>query len=199
MTILVISCHTDDAELAAGGTISRLRNVYGYCPTYNFQYTSPNTTQKECDQSWKRLYIKKVKGVSEDHNARDIDRQLLLDDLIKLNVMLKPSLVITHGSKDVHQAHRVVHQESIRAFKHTSILGFNHAWNCVNGTMDNYFVRLKQGDVDNKMSALDCYKSQESRAYFNKEYQLFTMKQTGLLVGSEYAEGFELIRWVNGI
>lgn len=192
MTVLVISCHTDDAELAAGGTISGLRNVYGYVPTFNY-FTH---TQQECDKAWKILNIRKVKGVSEDHHARQIDRQRLLDDLILLKERLRPTLVITHGSKDVHQSHQIVHEESLRAFKHTSILGFNHYWNCVNGTNDNYYVKLNQGEVDNKLKALDCYESQKSRVYFNKEYQLSYMKNTGLLVGSSYAEGYELIRWV---
>ena len=197
MRVLVISCHTDDAELAAGGTLSGLRNVYGYCPTYSHDYGQGFNTWEECDQAWKVLNIKKVKGVKENHNARDIDRQRLLDDLIKLRIAINPTLVITHGSKDVHQSHKIVHEESVRAFKHTSIFGFNHYWNCVNGTNDNYYVKLNQGEVDNKLKALECYKSQESRVYFNREYQLSYMRNTGLLVGSEYAEGYELIRWIN--
>jgi LmbE family N-acetylglucosaminyl deacetylase len=192
MRVLVISAHTDDAELAAGGTISGLRNVYGYVPTfYHFTHT-----QQECIKSWKCLNIKKVRGVSEDHHAREIERQRLLEDLVFLRQVLKPSLVITHGSKDVHQAHKTVYEESVRAFKHCSILGYNHPWNCVNGSNDNYFVKLKQGEVDNKMKALDCYESQKQREYFNRDYQVSAMKATGLLVGSEYAEGFELIRWM---
>lgn len=192
MSVLVISCHTDDAELAAGGTISSFPNVYGYCPTLYHDYGNGFKTWEECIKAWGVLGIKKVGGGS--HHARQINRQELLDQLISINKTLKPTLVITHGSKDVHQSHQVVYQESVRAFKNTTIIGFNHPWNCVNGSNDNYFVALNECNVEMKMDALSCYESQKKRGYLNKDYQLSLLKTTGTLINTKYAESFETIR-----
>lgn len=194
MSTLVISCHTDDIELAAGGTISKLSNVYGYCPTLYHDYGQGFKTWEECICSWGVLNIKKVGG--DSHNAREINRQVLLDQLIRIKNTLKPTLVITHGSMDTHQSHQVVYQESVRAFKNTSILGFNHPWNCVNGTKDNYFSILTERNVEKKLQALSCYESQKNRMYFNPDYQKSLLTTTGSLIGEQYAEAFEIIRMI---
>lgn len=197
MKVLVISCHTDDIELAAGGMVTTFENVFGYVPTLAHVYddNAPNTRQ-ECVNSWKILGIKAVNGVNIDHHARTIDRQLLLDDLIKLRNEIRPDLVITHGEMDTHQSHQVVHQESIRAFKGCSIIGYSHPWNCIKGTRNNIFYSLSPAQVNDKLMALECYKSQQNRPYFNLDYQLNKMIENGLNIGKQYAEAFEVIRWI---
>ena len=139
------------------------------------------------------LNIKKVGG-QPHHHAREIHRQALLDQLIRIKNNLKPTLVITHGSMDIHQSHQVVYQESVRAFKNTTILGFNHPWNCVNGTNNNYFVKLSERNVEKKLQALSCYESQKNRPYFKPDFQKNLLTNTGELIGEKYAEAFETIR-----
>lgn len=196
MKALVISCHTDDIELGAGGMVSQLDNVFGYIPTLAHVYDNLANTRQECSKSWELLGIKMVNGVSIDHHARSLDRQRLLDDLIKLRNEIKPDLVITHGEADKHQSHQIVYNESIRAFKGCSILGYSHPWNCIQGTKNNWFYPLSKIQVDKKLSALACYKSQCKKAYFDPEYHVTKLQNNGLEINKEYAETFELIRWI---
>lgn len=196
MSVLVISAHTDDIELAAGGTISGLTNVYGYCPTLHHDYGQGYNTANECRCAWGVLNINMVDGVKTDHHARSIDRQQLLDDLIKLKNQIKPRLVITHGSKDTHQSHQVVYNESLRAFKNCSLLGFIHPWNGQNGIEERYFIKIRQYHVTKKMQALSCYVSQSEKWYFDQDYQISLLRNKGKIVMSEFAESYELIRWI---
>lgn len=196
MKVLIISCHTDDIELSAGATVSGLDNVYGYVPTYYHDYGEGFETWGECDESWNRLGIKKVTGVMDTHHARQIDRQILLDDLIKLRTDLKPTLVITHGSYDTHQSHEIVYKESLRAFTNCCVLGYNHPWNCKKGTDDRLYIKNTQHQVDLKLSSLSCYKSQMNKWYFNKDWNYYRMKSNGYEINVTYAEKFEVIRWI---
>lgn len=196
MSVLAISCHTDDIELAAGGLISSLNDVYGYCPTYNHDYGHGFDTRSECNQAWGLLGIKRVDGVNVNHHAREIARQVLLDDLIKLRNEIQPELVITHGSFDTHQSHRVVYQESLRAFN-CSILGYNHPWNCREGIDERFYCRLSGHQVDKKLSALQCYESQKPKWYFDLNWQQHRLQGNGYLCGAKFAEKFEIIRWIN--
>lgn len=193
MNVLVISTHTDDIELGAGGFVSKLRsqghNVVGCIPTWQaFPFTI-----EEMRLAWKVLGIGQIIRGNR-FGARDMNRQELLDYLIEIRISVKPDLVITHGSKDFHQSHRMVHEESIRAFKHCSILGYSFPWNELTGPSNSYFVELSQEHVDKKMLALSCYRSQKNRPYFSEDYQLSLLKINGLKINTKYAETFEVIR-----
>ena len=197
--VLVISCHTDDIELGAGAYVSKLtRNgytVFGYVPTLAHVYDDAPNTANECMLSWDLLNITPVSG-GNDHHAREIDRQKLLDSLIKLRDSINPSLVITHGSMDTHQSHQTVYNESLRAFKRCTIIGYNHPWNCQNGTKNNVYKEVDEVNVTDKIKALKCYESQRERTYFSTDYQYYNLRKQGMDIGVRYAECFELIRWI---
>lgn len=195
MRILCVGSHPDDVELGCGGTVSRLkREKYGYVPTLNSQRFISLGMKKELRKAWDILGIKQT-SLPQDHQGRDFDRQKILDDLILLRNEIKPNLVITHGANDVHQDHKVLHEESVRAFKHSSILGYTFPWNelCNNYT---YFSELSAKEVETKLKALACYKTQKHRPYFNEDYQRSLLISNGLRINKPFAEAFEVIRWI---
>lgn len=194
MKILILSSHTEDAELAAGATIKKFarqgHEIFHYC----FSSCSKSELIDEFAESSLKLSIGATQLGDFQERAFESDRQKVLQILIDLSD-LKPDLVITHGTNDIHQDHFTVCRESIRAFKHCKILGYNHPWNSL-AESNNYFSVVEQCDIYAKIEALKCYKSQQERSYFKDGYQLSRAIISGQKVNALYAEEFEIIRWI---
>ena len=58
------------------------------------------------------------------------------------------------------------------------------------------FIELTKQDVENKAMALKEYSSQQNRDYMSNEFIFSLAKVRGVQVGKEYAEVFEVIRWM---
>jgi LmbE family N-acetylglucosaminyl deacetylase len=115
--------------------------------------------------------------------------------MIRLKNKLKPNLVFLPCSFDIHQDHKTIYEEGLRAFKYSSILGYEIPWNNLFFETKS-FVYLEQRHVDKKIDALKCYKSQANRSYANPEFIKSMAKARGTQIGVKYAESFEVIRWI---
>ncbi|HRH91229.1 MAG TPA: PIG-L family deacetylase, partial [Agitococcus sp.] len=104
-------------------------------------------------------------------------------------------LVLMPSLKDIHQDHATIAQEGLRAFKGTTILGYELIWN--NLSFDTTcFVKLEERHLHAKCSALLEYKSQSGRDYISKDFIFSLAHVRGVQIGAKYAESFEVIRWV---
>lgn len=203
--ILVLAPHTDDGELGCGGTISKLINEGSqvfYVAFSTCQESVPDgfpkdILKKELLSATQELGLKKENVIVLDYKVRHFpeNRQAILDDMIKLNKDICPDLVFVPSPHDIHQDHSTIAQEAMRAFKHVCILGYELPWN--NYTFNNQaFSIIAEKELAHKVRTLSCYKSQENRTYFQNDYQYGTCRNHGVQVGSEYAEVFEVIRWI---
>ena len=76
-------------------------------------------------------------GIPESHlTVHDFDvrtfperRQDILELLVALWEEWKPDVVFQPSHHDVHQDHQTIAQEGLRAFKRTTILGYEIPWN----------------------------------------------------------------------
>jgi LmbE family N-acetylglucosaminyl deacetylase len=104
-------------------------------------------------------------------------------------------LVLAPSRTDVHQDHATVTSEAQRAFKNTTLLGYELIWN--NLRFDaTLMVKLQERHVQAKVDSLTCYASQGKRDYMSADF-LFSLARTrGVQIGSAYAEAFEVMRWV---
>jgi LmbE family N-acetylglucosaminyl deacetylase len=121
-------------------------------------------------------------------------RQDILEVLVALNADLRPDLVFTPSLGDIHQDHETVARESMRAFKRTTLLGYEIPWNCFNFRQQAY-VELEPAQLDRKVAALMCYRSQAHRNYANEEYVRNVARTRGIEGGRDLAEVFEVYRW----
>ena len=73
-----------------------------------------------------KLGIKEKNLVIFNYQVRKLNysRQDVLEDLIKLRNINDFDLVLTPSLQDIHQDHATIAQESLRAFKNTTILGY---------------------------------------------------------------------------
>lgn len=202
---LVLAPHTDDGELGAGGTISKLNEMnvevtYAAFSTANKsvpkKYKS-NILKEEVKEATKVIGIKKDNLILYDYEVRKLGyhRQNILEDLILLKRLKPFDLIFLPSTKDIHQDHSTVAMEGIRAFKDTTILGYELIWNNINFNT-NCFVKLKKKHINAKIKALSKYESQSHRNYMKKEFIESHAITRGVQIGSSYAESFEVIRMV---
>ena len=121
-------------------------------------------------------------------------RQQILELLIGLWEEWKPDAVLQPSLRDI-QDHQVIAAEGLRAFKRTTILGYEIPWNNFNFDYQAYFA-LEKEHVERKVRALAKYESQQHRRYSDPEYIWNVARTHGINVNREYAEVFEVYRVV---
>jgi N-acetylglucosamine malate deacetylase 1 len=122
-------------------------------------------------------------------------RQDILELLIALWEDWEPDAVLQPSLRDIHQDHQVIAAEGLRAFKRTTILGYEIPWNNFNFDYQAYFA-LEKEHVERKVRALSKYESQQHRRYSDPEYIWNVARTHGINVNREYAEVFEVYRVV---
>jgi len=203
--VLVLAPHTDDGEFGCGATIAKL--VANSSEVYYVAFSSasksvpkglpPDILVTEVNQATKVLGIKPEHLIIYDFEVRDLPahRQEVLDKMIQLKKELLPNLVFMPLPDDLHQDHRTVALEGLRAFKMTSVLGYELPWN--NMTFNTQCFSIVSDDhLKSKIQALQCYASQSFRHYANSEFVRSLAITRGTQIEAQYAEAFEVLRWV---
>jgi LmbE family N-acetylglucosaminyl deacetylase len=192
-----VSPHTDDGELGAGGTMARFIGE-GSKVTY-LAFSAPRIElHHECENSLKVLGVKNHQILNFPRRHFPEHRQEILQILYDFNQEHNVDLVLTPSTMDNHQDHQTITNEVLRAFKHSSILGYELAWNHII-FRENCFIALKEKHVHEKLESLSCYKTQEKKNYFNREYLRSLMRSRGLQINEKYSEAFEVIKIVLGL
>jgi len=204
--IIFFSPHTDDAELGAGGTITKFAEKYqvyiiAFSDTRNI--LNPNLPKdllrKEMIAAVKILGVdkKNVKFFNFQTRRFYSVRQEILDLMIKIRDEIKPNIVFTPSTYDHHQDHQVITNEVLRAFKgsNSSILGYELPWNTFSFETTGYVI-LSKTHMDKKIRALKEYSSQSHRNYLNEEFIRGLAQVRGVQISEKYAEAFEVLRGV---
>lgn len=202
--LLCLSPHTDDIELGCGGFISRYQEHFdlyyiAFCREPHPLSSFPkNLYFEEANQSLDFLGFPNTPThrifLPFEIRSLQANRQGVLQSMIDVRNSIKPDVVLCPSSSDIHQDHYVVNQEAKRCFKHRcTILGYELCWNHFQFSND-YYIELDELHLERKLRALACYNSQESKAYFSRDFQFSLARVRGLQAGTQYAECFELIR-----
>ncbi len=201
--ILILSPHTDDGELGCGGSIARFVEE-GKEVDYVAFSSCEKSVPAGCPSDILIHEIKKATGVLGvtdlllyDLEVREFPglRQKILDTMIEIREKVKPDIVLTPSSYDTHQDHKTVREETLRAFKKCTILGYEQPWN--NITFDTMaFIPLEEMHIMKKIEALNCYETQKGKKYFKEEFIKGLAQTRGTQIDEMYAEAFEVIRWV---
>ena len=203
--ILILAPHTDDGELGCGGSIAKYveegNEVYyvafSICTRSLPKHLAPDTLEKEVKIATKKLGLKAENLILFDYDVRRFKefRQDILEQLVKIKSEINPDMVFVPSPTDIHQDHQVISEEGLRAFKNTSILGYELPWNNVSFNT-RCFIKLSEGQIGKKVEALNAYKSQMHRTYLNESFIRSLAITRGVQISTQYAEAFEVIRWV---
>lgn len=201
--ILILAPHTDDGELGLGGSIN-----YFIEQGKNVVYAAFSTAEKSVPDGFPKDILKtEVKNATAELGIRSENllvynyevrklnyvRQEILEELIKLRQSMNFDLVFIPSLNDIHQDHTTIAQEGLRAFKNTTLLGYELIWN--NLTFNTQcFIKLEEKHVQAKVNALKMYESQGFRDYLSEEFIFSLARTRGVQVGCQYAEAFEVVR-----
>jgi LmbE family N-acetylglucosaminyl deacetylase len=205
--VLILAPHTDDAELGCGGTMSRLaeQGVDLFLAVFSTADQSlpdgapPGTLKEEF------LTAAIILGIPQEHlhvftfEVRKLNyhRQAILEHIINLKKTINPDAVFVPASTDLHQDHTVIHAEGIRAFKQTTVLGYELPWNHLSFHA-HVLVALERRHLLKKWQALQAYRTQLElkRPYFSEDFIYGLARVRGVQAGVHYAEAYEVLRIV---
>jgi N-acetylglucosamine malate deacetylase 1 len=122
-------------------------------------------------------------------------RQEILEYLYQLNHEYQPDMVITHTRADIHQDHQQTTEEVLRAFRGTTVLGFD-ALRSSYGFFPHFLVEVTDTDVERKIMALSKYSTYNDKYYFDPAVLRATLIRHGALAERPFAEGFDILRIV---
>lgn len=201
--VLVLAPHTDDGELGAGGFIAKLIES-GARVTYAAFSTAEKSVPKHLPKNILKTEVvaaTSALGIAEenliilDYEVRKLNyaRQDVLEDLISIRNSNRFDLVLVPSLNDIHQDHKTIAEEGLRAFKEYTVFGYELIWN--NLSFDTTaFVKLSEAHVESKIQALKCYTSQNGKDYMDREFIKSLAKVRGVQIGVDYAEAYEVIR-----
>ncbi|MHB8642349.1 MAG: PIG-L deacetylase family protein [Gaiellaceae bacterium] len=203
--VLVLAPHTDDGEFGCGGTMARLVDAGVDVRYVAFSIATrslpegfpPDTLAREVRDATAELGISADKLDVHDFDVRTFPdrRQDILELLVALWEEWQPDAVFQPSLHDIHQDHQVVAAEGLRAFKRTTILGYEIPWNNFDFAYQAY-VSLEKTHLERKVAALAKYESQQHRRYADSDYIWNVARTHGINVNREYAEVFEVYRVV---
>ncbi len=157
----------------------------------------PDTLERELRAAMDVLKVPQARVHVHPHEVRTFSyhRQEILESLVQMKRELQPDLVFLPSTQDIHQDHQVLSLEGIRAFKTTCLLGYDLPWNNISFPT-NCFSILTEAHVNRKVQALACYASQRHHAYLNPRFIRSLAVTRGTQIQVDFAEAFEVIRWV---
>lgn len=204
-TALVLAPHTDDGEFGCGGSIAKMIEN-----GIRVVYVAFSAAEKSVSPEFPRDVLRdEVRLATQALGIAANDclvlhfevrrfpeqRQEILDAMIDLQYRYKPDLVMLPSPNDTHQDHSVIAYEGFRAFKRTTMLGYEVPWNNLE-FKTSCFVKLSESHLQKKLEALSKYQSQRNRTYSNDEYIRALAVTRGMQIQTPLAEVFEVIRLV---
>ena len=199
---LVLGAHTDD-EFGCAGTIARMVEAgaevhyacFSSCEDSVPEGFGRDVLKDEVNAAVDLLGIPRDRFYLHDFRVRHFPahRQEILEELVALRRRLEPEIVFVPAFSDMHQDHGVIAAEGFRAFKHSTMLGYELPMNTI--SFDHAcFVRLEERHIDIKIRHAGVYVSQASRPYLRPEFIRSLALVRGIQINQTAAEAFEVIR-----
>ena len=198
--VLFIGAHPDDIELGCGALIAQISSQTEVrCVTFSDNRKNPDLRNlpAEHSASMSTLGIGKEQSELLDFETRRFPdfRQEILEYMVRLQREFQPEIIFVHSIADLHQDHKTITEEALRAFRGRSVLGYDVIRSSY-GFFPSFLVAVSEEEVEKKMAALAQYKTYESKYYFDPEITRATLIRNGALCERKYAEGFDILRIV---
>lgn len=202
--VLFIGAHPDDIELGCGGTL--IKHVKNKDNVFAIVVSDG---EKGLNGSRSNRVNEAKKALSEvgldDMNIFFLhvpdtmfieNRKMILSEIERVCEEYNIQKIYTHTSKEYHQDHIVVFEETLRGARSVpNILAYESNAHTLPTFSPNYFVDIS--DVfDKKLSLLKRYHSQAKKKYFDADFIESAARFRGSQAKKTYAEGFEIVRMV---
>jgi LmbE family N-acetylglucosaminyl deacetylase len=199
--VLAIGAHPDDIEIAAGGTLAKMRDagnpIAALVLTQGEKGGNAELRQNEAKSG--AVFL----GLDDIQVLDCTDTRLMTDAVDVTNAIeemiqkTKPDIIFTHSNHDIHQDHQLVYEATLRAARdtRTTILCYESP-SVTQDFRPTYFVEV--GDyVDIKIQAVKEHRDQRKKSYMRADLIRSKLTFRGGQAKVEYAEGFEVVRMIS--
>ena len=197
--ILFLGAHPDDFETGVGGLFAKLLGkmeyfhlVFSDCtdqPGNERSVQEFHDAMKTLGLDKERFRLLDIPNTKYPEHAADI-RKAMEDCRDSFN----PEIIVTHHIKNLHQDHICVTEQALRVFKTQSILMYEDLKSTPH-FRPNLVVALTKEQLERKIKALECYKSQFRRYYHDMEYVKAMARVRGKRINAEFGEGFNIYQY----
>lgn len=190
MKYLFISAHCDDAMISCGGTMLKLMEDGNSVSHLSLSNCDNWGLVQEFTDSNKILGIN---GYCHQFKHRTFHEQR--SEITKLLYACKDDsdFIVTNSVVDKHSDHKTLAEECLRIFN-CNIITYMGCWN--GNENPNYFIEITGEQLEKKINALWCYRSQAHRPYMSADFIRAQARVNGVKVGKQFAEGFRVQRLI---
>lgn len=198
-SILAIGAHPDDIELGCIGLLQKFKHKHMVIVTSGEKGGDELKRINESKASAELLGASIQFLSLPDTRVEIADLIPLLEEIVdKLN----PDFICIPSGADTHQDHKAVHEAGVVATRDSTgtILGYCSP-SAAAYFHPNWFLPLGQEDLNMKIAALRCHKTQRKRPYLAGTYLVSMARYWAMVIRSEfpYIEPFELVRHIERI
>ena len=208
MNVLAIGAHYDDIEIGAGGTISKhIKNgdnvtfVVVTDSSYSNHDGTKYRTKKQARQEGEAAA--EILGVRSflhlNHKTKKVEYGVeLIEELNAIIDELNIDTIYTHWIDDIHHDHSVIAKATLTAARHVPrVLMYRSNWyHAPTQFKDNFYSDISKY-IDRKISSLKAHITEyDRRGPQWIEFVLHQNKNCGITMGVDYAESFEIIKWL---
>ncbi len=196
--VCFFGAHPDDIEIGCGALIAHIAAQTDLrCVTLSDNQKNP-LLNKVVDEHYRSMQIlgvpseKVIVGTFETRRFQQF-RQEILEYMIEMRKSFNPDIVFLHTRADLHQDHSTITEEGLRAFRGTTVLGYDVIRSSY-GFFPHFLVEVNESDVEKKIRALAEYHTYDDKYYFDSELTRSILVKNGALAERKFAEGFDILR-----
>lgn len=196
--IIAVGAHPDDIEFGCGGTVSAAvkagKKVIAVVMTKGEQSGNPEIYCAESRKALSNL------GVTEVHfgDFPDTELQSTRSAVKFLEAFYdkeKAETILTHSVNSMHQDHRQVGWLSMAAFRFSPRILAYETSRVTSSFSPAYYVDISDS-IKEKCDALKCHRAQQIKPYISYDSIISMAVFRGHQVNVDYAEAFEVVRFV---
>jgi LmbE family N-acetylglucosaminyl deacetylase len=195
--VLAFGAHPDDLEVGAGGLLARLSQEGAEVTMVVVSLPNNTAVRKKEAQAGAEVIDADLFVLYEDKPCRveDIPMHELVRRMDQVVGDVRPDLVITHSSGDLHWDHGLVNRATVSALRRTpcDLLAFlsSPEMNAQSRAIGQCFADITT-TMETKIAAIKAHESQVSKLDLDSSRDL--ARAMGRISGCEYAEVYEALR-----
>jgi LmbE family N-acetylglucosaminyl deacetylase len=196
--ICIIGAHPDDIELGMGGTLNQIKDL-----DVNVRVASLSTTIKGNEG-----ILRELRDSMSNYNILFGEKAFQWEQITRMfhanktkirDIIFKATsefdVFFTHSKLSQHDDHRVIAEAVDDIMKEKTIITWEEVHSGKNIPV-NMWNEIRASDLMTKTHALDCYKSQKHRPYFEGDHITTLARHRGNQILKPYAEAFNVVRLV---
>ena len=207
MKILAIGAHFDDLELGCGGSLLRwiseghevtglIVTESGYKNESGQDIRSTESAQREGREAAAAAGYKLLEGPFASFDLSPGDR--LNSFLLATINEEKPDLLLTHWASDTHTDHRAIGVSTLHCARRVPrVLTYRSNWYPSDRAFQPTFYVDVCSFLQRQSDLIKLYESEVARTQGKwLSWIESRARENGLVIGTEFAEAFEVVKWV---